>query len=166
MHLGSSQPVSPAARVSAARDPPPASIESRRPGYRPAAPRLGFFDLRGNELVAYTRCAQASSRRVEPRRRRRPVRARNKDKRHSCILMAGRARNTDGTHPRASSGARSVVSGPFPEVLPPAWRRASFACDRTDPTELAELLVGLDLGGVGDGGMPPLATFVGPAELS
>ena len=126
---------SPAARVSAARDPPPASIESRRPGYRPAAPRLGFFDLRGNELVAYTRCAQASSRRVEPRRRRRPVRARNKDKRHSCILMAGRARNTDGTHPRASSGARSVVSGPFPEVLPPAWRRASSACDRTDPTE-------------------------------
>ena len=82
------------------------------------------------------------------------------------LSLAGRARNTDGTHPRASSGARSVVSGPFPEVLPPAWRRASFACDRTDPTELAELLVGLDLGGVGDGGMPPLATSVGPAELS
>ena len=51
------------------------------------------------------------------------------------LSMAGRARNTDGTHPRASSGARSVVSGPFPEVLPPAWRRASSACDRTDPTE-------------------------------
>ena len=51
------------------------------------------------------------------------------------LLLAGRARNTDGTHPRASSGARSVVSGPFPEVLPPAWRRASSACDRTDPTE-------------------------------
>ena len=51
------------------------------------------------------------------------------------LSLAGRARNTDGTHPRASSGARSVVSGPFPEVLPPAWRRASFACDRTDPTE-------------------------------
>ena len=49
--------------------------------------------------------------------------------------LAGRARNTDGTHPRASSGARSEVSGPFPEVLPPAWRRASSACDRTDPTE-------------------------------
>ena len=52
-----------------------------------------------------------------------------------AISLAGRARNTDGTHSRASSGARSVVSGPFPEVLPPAWRRASFACDRTDPTE-------------------------------
>ena len=131
MHLGSSQPVSPAARVSAARDPPPASIESRRPGYRPAAPRLGFFDLRGNELVAYTRCAQASSRRVEPRRRRRPVRARNKDKRHSCILMAGRARNTDGTHTRASSGARSVVSGPFSEAY--SWHSCSdfIACDKS-----------------------------------
>ena len=82
------------------------------------------------------------------------------------FLLAGRARNTDGTHPRASSGARSVVSGPFPEVLPPAWRRASFACDRQDPTELAELLVGLDLGGVGGGGMPPPATLAGPAELS
>ena len=32
------------------------------------------------------------------------------------FLMAGRARNTDGTHPRASSGARSVVSGPFSEA--------------------------------------------------
>ena len=51
------------------------------------------------------------------------------------LSLAGRARNTDGTHPRASSGARSVVSGPFPEVLPPAWRRASSACDRQDPTE-------------------------------
>ena len=50
-------------------------------------------------------------------------------------LSAGRARNTDGTHPRASSGARSAVSGPFPEVLLPAWRRASSARDRTDPTE-------------------------------
>ena len=51
------------------------------------------------------------------------------------LSLAGRARNTDGTHPRTSSGARSVVSGPFPEVLPPAWRRASSACDRTDPAE-------------------------------
>ena len=82
------------------------------------------------------------------------------------FLLAGRARNTDGTHPRASSGARSVVSGPFPEVLPPAWRRASSACDRTDPAELAELLVGLVLGGVGGGGMPPPVTLAGPAELS
>jgi hypothetical protein len=51
------------------------------------------------------------------------------------LSLAGRARNTDGTHPRASSGARSAVSGPFPEVLLPAWRRASSACDRQDPTE-------------------------------
>ena len=51
------------------------------------------------------------------------------------LSLAGRARNTDGSHARASSGARSVVSGPFPEVLPPAWRRASSACDRKDPTE-------------------------------
>ena len=45
------------------------------------------------------------------------------------LSLAGRARNTDSTHPRASSGARSAVSGPFPEVLLPAWRRASFARD-------------------------------------
>ena len=75
--------------------------------------------------------------------------------RPQSLSLAGRARNTDGTHPRASSGARSVVSGPFPEVLSPAWRRASSACDRTDPAELAELLVGLGLGGVGGRACPP-----------
>ena len=116
--------------------PPPATLP-RRPssrggrvtGRRRSAAR--FFDLHGNELVAYTRCAQATSRRVEPRRRRRPVRARDKDKRHSCILMAGRARNTDGTHPRASSGARSVVSGPFSEAC--SWHSCSdfIACDKS-----------------------------------
>ena len=136
MHLGSSEPVFAGGGNACRPRPFPGVHWVAAAGPQPGgAPRLGFFDLRGNELVAYTRCAQASSRRVEPRRRRRPVRARNKDKRHSCILMAGRARNTDGTHPRASSGARSVVSGPFPEVLPPAWRRASSACDRQDPTE-------------------------------
>ena len=45
-------------------------------------------------------------------------------------------------------------------------RRDIRSCDRTDPAELAELLVGLDLGGVGGGGMPPPATLAGPAELS
>ena len=108
--------------------PPPATLPRRPPGRGGRATgrrrsRLGFFDLRGNELVAYTRCAQASSRRVEHHRRRRPVRARNKDKRHSCILMAGRARNTDGTHTRASSGARSAVSGPFSEAC--SWHSCS-----------------------------------------
>ena len=47
------------------------------------------------------------------------------------FLMAGRARNTDGTHPRASSGARSVVSGPFSEAC--SWHSCSdfIACDKS-----------------------------------
>ena len=46
--------------------------------------------------------------------------------------LAGRARNTDGTHPRASSGARSVVSGPFPEASV-ADTAASLICPRLGP---------------------------------
>ena len=124
MHLGSSEPVF--AGGTRFRRPRPFPGVHRVAAAGPqagGAPRLGFFDLRGNEFVACTGCAQASPRRVEPRGRRRPVRARNKDKRHSCILMAGRARNTDGTHTRASSGARSVVSGPFSEAC--SWHSCS-----------------------------------------
>ena len=132
MHLGSSEPVfAGGTRFRRLRPFPGVHRVAAAGPQAGGAPRLGFFDLRGNELVAYTRCAQASSRRVEPRRRRRPVRAREKDKRHSCILMAGRARNTDGTHTRASSGARSVVSGPFSEAC--GWHSCSdfIACDKS-----------------------------------
>ena len=45
------------------------------------------------------------------------------------FLWAGRARNTDGTHPRASSGARSEVSGLFPEASV-AGMAASLICLR------------------------------------
>ena len=48
------------------------------------------------------------------------------------LLLAGRARNTDGTHPRASSGARSAVSGPFPEASV-ADMAASLICPRLGP---------------------------------
>ena len=132
MHLGSSEPVSPAARVSAARDPPPASTEQRRPGHRPAALRGSVSSTcAATNWLHIPAARRPPSRRVEPRRRRRPVRARNKDERHSCILMAGRARNTDGTHTRTSSGARPVVSGPFSEAC--SWHSCSdfIACDKS-----------------------------------
>ena len=45
------------------------------------------------------------------------------------LSLAGRARNTDGTHPRASSGARSAVSGLFPEASV-AGMAASLICLR------------------------------------
>ncbi len=45
------------------------------------------------------------------------------------FLWAGRAPNTDGTHPRASSGARSEVSGLFPEASV-AGMAASLICLR------------------------------------
>ena len=45
------------------------------------------------------------------------------------FLWAGRARSTDGTYPRASSGARSAVSGPFPEASV-AGMAASLICPR------------------------------------
>jgi len=55
------------------------------------------------------------------------------------FLWAGRARNTDGTHPRASSGARSVVSGPFPEASV-AGMAASLICLRPARPYGAELV--------------------------
>ena len=146
MHLGSSGP--PAARVSAARDPLPVSTESRRPGRGPAALRGSFLRFARRRMVQhiYLPVTQASSRRGErddgkaKTKMKQKQRTKTKTKARDSLgqetfLWAGRARNTDGTHPRASSGARSAVSGPFPEVLLPAWRRASSACDRTDPTE-------------------------------
>ena len=55
------------------------------------------------------------------------------------LSLAGRARNTDGTHPRASSGARSVVSGPFPEASV-AGMAASLICLRPARPYGAELV--------------------------
>ena len=149
MHLGSSGPVAPAARVSAARDPLPVSTESRRPGRGPAALRGSFLRFARRRMVQhiYLPVTQASSRRGErddgkaKTKMKQKQRTKTKTKARDSLgqetfLWAGRARNTDGTHPRASSGARSVVSGLFPEASV-AGMAASLIClrqvERTQP---------------------------------
>ena len=142
MHLGSSGP--PAARVSAARDPLPVSTESRRPGRGPAALRGSFLRFARRRMVQhiYLPVTQASSRRGErddgkaKTKMKQKQRTKTKTKARDSLgqetfLWAGRARNTDGTHPRASSGARSVVSGLFPEASV-AGMAASLICLRLD----------------------------------
>ncbi len=59
------------------------------------------------------------------------------------LSLAGRARNTDGTHTRASSGARSVVSGPFSEAC--SWHSCSDfmpGTSRADSTAMCAITNG------------------------
>ena len=153
MHLGSSEPVfAGGARFRRPRPSPGVHRVAAAGPQAGGAPRLGFFDLTCNEWVgAYTRCAQAFPRSCGRRwRRSRASSSRSAEfsfwasssrraltlgvagmARPLSLSLAGRARNTDGTHPRASSGARSVVSGPFPEASV-ADTAASLICPRPD----------------------------------
>ena len=138
--------------------PPPATLTRRPPsrggrvtGRRRSAARFLRLDVQ-REVRAYTRRAQAFPRSYGHRwRRSRASSSRSAEfsfwasssrraltlgvvimARPQSLSLAGRARNTDSTHPRASSGARSAVSGPFPEASV-ADMAASLICPRLGP---------------------------------